>query len=488
VADATTHAGGVAAMGQRIAAAFRAWVPDPFVIAIALTLLTAALTLALGDFPALDPDASIARRATALIDAWRSADSGLWRFLAFGMQMCLILVTGYALAASQPVSAGLDRLVALAGTPRRAVWMVATTAAVLGLLNWGLSLMAGALLASRTHQALRRRGTPAPLPILAAAGYLGLLVWHGGLSGSAPFTVTSTQAASTIMDADQSASLIGEGVSLGRTILSPLNLAASGGVVLLAPALLALLTPRGGSRPDDSAPAPNAGPPPRALDAHPNADDDDTGVVAFLARTPLVPAALALLLVVALVRHGSTSGWLRPGLNEVNAAMLALGLLAHGSARSYLRAAEEGARACSGVILQFPLYGGIMGMMASSGLADQLAAALSEATGPVTAPLATYASAAVLNVFVPSGGGQWAIQGPIALRAAADAGVDPARIVLAVAYGDQLTNMLQPFWALPLLTITGARARDVVGYTAIVMAAAALWVVACLLVAGLLAP
>ena len=161
---------------------------------------------------------------------------------------------------------------------------------------------------------------------------------------------------------------------------------------------------------------------------------------------------------------------------------LALGLLLHGSPIRYSRAIEDGARCCAGIILQFPLYAGIMGVMSDSGLGQAVSRGMAQVAGDSEGALATmtFLSAGLVNLFVPSGGGQWAMQGPIAMQAAVDAGAAPARIVMAVAYGDQLTNMLQPFWALPLLAITGARAREVVGYTAILMVVAAVWLVGCL--------
>ncbi|MEZ6318590.1 MAG: TIGR00366 family protein [Phycisphaerales bacterium] len=159
-----------------------------------------------------------------------------------------------------------------------------------------------------------------------------------------------------------------------------------------------------------------------------------------------------------------------------------LGLLLHGSTASYVRAVEDGARGCAGVILQFPLYAGIMGLLAASGLIDTFSRTLADFGSSTMLPVMTFVSAGVVNLFVPSGGGQWGIQGPIALESGAAAGVSAGKMIMAVAYGDQLTNMLQPFWALPLLAITGVKARDIVGYTAVVMAAAAAWIALWLLV------
>jgi len=153
-----------------------------------------------------------------------------------------------------------------------------------------------------------------------------------------------------------------------------------------------------------------------------------------------------------------------------------VGLLLHGSIRSYAAAVEGAMRGCAGILLQFPLYGGIMAMLAASGLVGLIAGTMGTIATPQTLPFYTFVSAGITNLFVPSGGGQWAVQGPIALETAFRMGVEPGRIVMAVAYGDQLTNMLQPFWALPLLAITGVRARDIVGYTALVMVVAGAWI------------
>ena len=162
--------------------------------------------------------------------------------------------------------------------------------------------------------------------------------------------------------------------------------------------------------------------------------------------------------------------------NEVNLLFLALGLVMHGTPRRYLCAVDDAVRGCSGIILQFPIYAGIMGMMKYSGLTGEIARGIADMSTDRTLPVYTFFNAALINLFVPSGGGQWAVQGPIAMQAASDINVPFPKMVMAVAYGDQLTNMLQPFWALPLLGITGVKARDIVGYTAVIMIVAAIWI------------
>ncbi len=456
----------VSALGTRVSAVFTKSAPDPFVLAIILTLVAAVLALTLGTF---DEGAGLADRSEALLDAWRS-DSGIWTWLGFGMQMCLVLVTGHALAASKPVRTLVG---ALAGVPRSApaaAALVGVVAALFGIVNWGLGLIVGALFARDVARSLESRGVRAHYPLLAAAGYAGFLVWHGGLSGSAPLTTTTREGAERVLPADALAALPeGAGVPLDDTIFSPMNLFVTGGLLVLIPLALWLLTPRGdeGVRTiaDHHVPLEE---PAVAMPASPTIPDR-------LHHSPIFATVLALLLGAAVVRYGSVSGLSRVGLNEINAAMLALGLLLHGSTASYVRAAEDGARGCAGVILQFPLYAGIMALLGASGLIASFSRTLAAFGNETTVPLFTFVSAGVVNLFVPSGGGQWGIQGPIALEAGAAAGVPPGKMIMAVAYGDQLTNMLQPFWALPLLAITGVKARDIVGYTAIVMVLGGAW-------------
>lgn len=459
----------IARLGRALSSVFARTAPDPFVLAVLLTLVAMALAWAFGTFPT--PAGPGQGGPGAVIDAWRSPSGGLWNFLAFSMQMCLILVTGHALAESRPVRVVIANLARLPKRAASAAAMVSLVAMGFGLINWGLGLIVGALLARDVARALESRGVRVHAPLLAAAGYTGMLVWHGGFSGSAPLTMVNAEQAARVLPAPTIALLTesrGEGwtIDLGQTLLSPLNLFATGGLLLIVPVLLALLTP--GPK-DPVTPMPVAEDlfedPPRPIRTLPD----------FLERTPLVPVLLAVLILWAMARFAAESSLLRMGLNEINMLMLALGLVAHGSIRSYAAAAERGARGCAGIILQFPLYAGIMGVLGASGLIASFSNAMAANASATTLPIYTFFSAGVVNLFVPSGGGQWGIQGPIALEAGLKLGVAPEKMIMAVAYGDQLSNMLQPFWALPLLAITGLRARDVVGYTAIVMVVATAW-------------
>ena len=456
-------------LGIAISKVFERIVPDPFVIAILLTIFTAIMALLFGDFEGKP-------RFTSLLDSWRDSESGIWKLLAFAMQMCLILVTGYALATTRLVKTCIEGLSNIPRSTASAAALVGFIACVCGLLNWGLGLIVGALLAREVGFSLQRRNIKAHYPLIVAAGYVGLLVWHGGLSGSAPLSMTTAQGASKVVPAEYIDRV--PAVLLSDSIGSPLNLLVSGGMLVLIPLLLLLLAPK--SEEDirsidsfgvDPAPAPGLS------KMNPTFPDK-------LNHAPVIAWLLAIPLLLALSRYIWVTGVDRIGLNEITLFMLGIGLLLHGSPLSYMQAITRGANGCAGIIIQFPLYAGIMAMMVASGLMGQLTELMLYAGSQETIPILTMISAGIVNLFVPSGGGQWAIQAPIALESGIQAGISPGTMVMAVAYGDELTNMLQPFWALPLLAITGVRARDIVGYTALVMVVVALWMAFGLWVAG----
>jgi short-chain fatty acids transporter len=149
----------------------------------------------------------------------------------------------------------------------------------------------------------------------------------------------------------------------------------------------------------------------------------------------------------------------------LNFLMLGLGITLHKSIGNYLSSLGEAIRGASGILIQFPLYFGIIGLMRESGLAVNFAQFFIEISNETTLPIFTFISSGIINIFVPSGGGQWAIQGPIAMESAAKLGVPIPKIIMALSYGDQVTNMLQPFWALPLLAITKLKASDIFPFT-----------------------
>lgn len=409
--------------------------------AMILTMLTVAAALAVGDLA-----------VSGLLDQWAAGKQGFWSFLGFGMQMTLILVTGTVVAEAPIVRRQLERLAQLPGSARQATVLVAVAAMLTALVHWGLGLIVGAVLAREIGRTSHVRGIPMHYPTLAAGGYAGLLVWHGGLSGSAPLKVTTAKDLTEVLGADLAAQI--GALSLYETTFSPRNIAVTAGLLVVIPAVLVALVP--------SDPTRYQAPPQTALD-----EPELPEAGSLLDDGPWLTVPFVALMGAWILPWAAQGGLAVLSPDALNFVFFALGLLLAGSPANYMALAQRGATAATGILVQFPLYAGIRGLLVVSGLGAKLAA-----LGSGHLLLSTFLSAGLLNLFIPSGGGQWGVQGPIALAEAVQQGIDPARIVLAIAWGDQWTNAFQPFWALPLLGITGAKAGDLLACTAVVGVAA----------------
>ncbi len=440
----------IARLGRRLAALSERFVPDPFVLAILLTFITLLMALAFG---AHTRDLGTVEALVRLGDGW-FADFYGTGLMKFALQMCIVLITGHALALSRPVRAVIHRVANAAPSAPAAAAMVALVACLASLVQWGLGAIAGAFMAREMGRAFAREGRAVHYPLLGAAGYAGFMVWHGGLSGSAPLKVAE--------EGHFLADKIGV-IPVDQTLLSPLNLVVTAVMLVVIPGVFFALMPRDsaemvGFEGDLS----EEGPPP--------ADGTrGAGTVATLEESALLSrgmGSLALVFLASLFAERGVSAW---NLDTINLAFLGLGLVLHRSPRTYVEAIVDGVRGCAGIILQFPFYFGILGILKASGLIVQIGDFFVSISNSTTFPLFTFVSAGIVNFFVPSGGGQWAVQGPVMMEAVERLGVDPAKAVMALSYGDAWTNMLQPFWALPLLGIMNLRARDIVGYTAFLM-------------------
>jgi short-chain fatty acids transporter len=434
----------VRAMLARLGAVFskwaERWVPDPFVLALILTLITLV-----GGF-------GLTGSSREVLQGWYGGFSST-PLLAFALQMCLILVTGQALASSPPVQKLVRSLARWPKTTPAAAGLVALIACVTGLIQWGLGAVVAAFVVREIAASAAEDGRAMDVPVLGAAAYTGLAVWHGGFSGSAPLKAA---------EAAQFTRGAGEAIAVGDTLFSSLNFVVSGGLLVLLPLMCIALAPTHASVPEVvAAPSTERSRPKRSV----------LGVL--IGGTA-----------VALVAMSWVRGDLGFDLNSVNLFFLALALAAHGSIRGFLDSVSDGARGAGSIIVQFPLYFGILGVMQASGMIERLSSAMASVASPATFPLFTFLSAGLVNFFVPSGGGQWALQSDVLLTTADTLGLDAARTVMAFSYGDEWTNLLQPFWALPLLAITGLKARQIAGYTAVLAIGMGLYVGVVLFVFG----
>lgn len=412
-------------------------IPSPFELAAGLTLVAFMLGLLF----AL-PDHSLFSRALQLGIFW---SSGLWGLLEFTMQMALILILGHTLAISPVVDKSIGYITSRISTQTQAIMWVTVISMMTAWLNWGLGLIVGALLARKVAEHAAMNGINLNYPLVAAAGYSGLMIWHGGLSASAPLTVAQS---GHFLENQIGLIPVTETIfSIGNLLLFPLILVAS----------ILFFLAKSKSKNSYSAAI-------KQHDAILKNKQLKRGFGGFF-----LGMVLLLILGYRMVIYQGNPLHLF-SLNFVNLLLLGFALIAHRSLKTFAQAAEQSVSISAGIIVQFPLYAGIMGIMSESGLVNQFSDWFSSIASPTTLPLFTFISAAATNLMVPSGGGQWALQGPILMNAAADLGVSPAKVVMAMAYGDQITNMLQPFWALPLLSITGLKPKDIFPYSARLMA------------------
>jgi short-chain fatty acids transporter len=354
----------------------------------------------------------------------------------------LVLVTGFVLASTPVFRRAMGWLASFASSPAQAIVMVTLVAVVASWVNWGFGLVLGALFARE----LGRRVPSVDYRLLIASAYSGFVVWHGGLSGSVPLSAATEGHFLT--------DTIGV-IAAETTIFAPFNLMIVAAVAVMLPLLNRMMLGHAG----DSVTA-------GEVDLGTERETEDVAP-----RTPAEKIEHSRVLSIAtgvlglgyILAYTVETGYAL-NLNILNFTFLFLGILLHGTPRRFLDTVHEAVRGVGGILIAFPFYAGIMGMMVGSGLAASLSSWFVGLATETTLPVITFLAAGVVNVLVPSGGGQWAVQGPIMMPAAIELGADQARVAMAVAWGDAWTNLIQPFWALPALAIAGLSARDIMGF------------------------
>ncbi len=434
---------------------FKRFLPSPFVIAILLTILTMLLALFFTDAPEDEP------HLLAILSYW---EHGIWNnsLLVFAYQMMLILVLGHILVLSKPLNRLISMLTNLVSNTSNAVLLVATTTMIVSFFNWGLGLIFGAIMARKVAESAQERNFPINYPLVGASGYVGLMIWHGGISGSAPLKVAESGHLASLMAGVNDANLastLPDLIPFSETVFSSFNLILFGILLLVIPLFLYYLGKKAPTSPTNL-----------PIYKGPSSEGKTLSGVERLDHSKVFGIGVgALILITFFYQYFDAISSLAITPNLLNFFMLGLALLLHGSFSSFLNALEEAIKGASGILIQFPLYFGIMGIMRDSGMVVQISDFFVSISTATTLPLFTFFSAGLVNIFVPSGGGQWAIQGPIVVESALKLGVPLPKAIMALAYGDQITNMLQPFWALPLLAITKLKAREILPYTLILM-------------------
>lgn len=419
---------------------FLRWVPDAFVVAALLSLLTFALAIGVADYP-----------AQAALESW--GDS-FWDLLTFTNQIVLTLLFGYAFANTPPVRRVLLALAGLARSPGAAYGMACLITGVCALFNWGMSLIAGGIMSRAIGESCRRAGVKVHYPLLVASAFSGFVIWHQGLSSSIGLALATPG-----HFLEEEVGLI----SISQTILSPWSLVVAMIVLCTMPFVMAALRPRSEAEIEEI--------PDRLLGVAEKIVEESR------ALTPAQRVEKSAILNLLIVGCGVFYLWVHfvvrgdgLNLNILNFSFLVAGLLLAGSPIRYVGIIVEGGKVAVPFLLQYPFYAAISGVMADSGLAQMVVELFTSISSARTLPFFGFLSGGALNLFVPSGGGQWAVQGPIMMEAAQRVGADVPRVAMSVALGDQWTNLIQPLAIIPVLTIAGIHLREIMGYCFVALA------------------
>ena len=440
------------AIGTLMSERFRRWMPDPFVFAILLTIGVAMLALM------LTPS-----RPLLILESWYR---GFWNLLEFGMQMVLILATGYAIALSPVVARFVDAVAHRVNTPARVYFIVMVVGGLFSLVSWGWGVLT-AVLARELAQ--RVRGLD--YAFLIACVYFAGQPWVGGLSSSIPL-VLNTPGNFLIEQGVLDATL-----STSYTLNSTLNVYYLAMMFMVFPALMVLLSPRADNSNGLERLVSDAAAKSLSVEDEADATKDDTWTLSDrLNHSVLLSLSIALPGFAYLIWHFATRGF-DLDLNIMIFVFIMLGLIAHRTPMRYVIAVKRACSNISGIVFQYPFYAGIMGIMLYTGLGGMLADWMAGSATLTTLPLIAQAAGGIVNMAIPSAGGEWAVVGPTFVEAAQNLGADLspeqlraliARVAMAVAYGETSTNALQPFFLLVVLPIMGAgvrvQARDVMGY------------------------
>ncbi len=409
--------------------------PDPFVFAIALTASTFAMAIV-----------ATPTSAAQALEIW---GTGLTGFLGFAMQICIVLVCSHALAHTDLVRRGIEVIARWPRGASQAYALVAIIAGLASLITGALGLVVGALGAQAVARAGRARGLRLHFPLLVASAYGGFVIWHMGYSGTAPLAVaTPGHTLEPVMGL----------LPVTETTYTFWNLGLAAATLMAVAFVCSRLGP-----PDDEIVE-------LLADDAPVSTEESTSRIGIWAtpgealdRSRMLSSLLGILILAFVVSWFRSRGF-QLTLDLVNWSFLSVGLLLARSPRHYLRLIADASRTLGPIVLQYPLYAAVVALITQTELVGIFSDGFVALSSPRTLGFWAFVSGGVLNIFVPSAGGQWAVQGPIFLEAARELGVTDAVVVMGVAYGDQWTNMIQPFWALPLLAIVDLNARAIMGY------------------------
>jgi short-chain fatty acids transporter len=424
---------GLARVGVALADWSERWFPDAFVFALVAILIVFLAGLLLG---------------SGIRDLVKYFGDGFWSLIPFTMQMAIIILGGYVVATSPPVHKLIQALARVPRTARGAVAFVAFFSMATSLVSWGLSLVFSGILAReivRNVKAIDYRA-------IGAAAYLGAgSVWALGLSSSAALVMaTPSSLPSALLK-------ISGAIPLSQTIYAWQSVAMAALLICSATTVAYFSAPASSTKTAETFGV-TEGLAVETLEPRRTPAE-------WLEYAPALSIAIGALGLAYLAQVIAARGPLSAlDLNTYNLLFLMAGLLLHWRPKSFTRAVNGAVPATAGVLIQFPFYGGIFGLITMSPISSTLAHFFVRVSTHGTYPVLVAIYSATLGMFVPSGGSKWIIEAPYVLQAAKDLHVHLGWVVQVYNAAEALPNLINPFWMLPLLGILKVRARDLVGY------------------------
>ena len=395
---------------------------------------------------------------------------GFWELLSFSMQMCLMMISGFVIANAKPIRRGIVRLIDWPKTRGGTIALFALITGVISWLHWGVGLMATIIMGKEI--AIRKRGQGFHYAFIVAMAYTSMNIMANGISQAAPLIMTGLSVAFAFKTGLFNIGAAGQytvgifgalfsAIILHMTSLSPYMMTFLVLELLALPVVYYLLMPKKEKAVEISDELY------KEFTAEPEKVDASKKLTPAerWERSRVLNTLIALLILIWFGDHVITEGVSKINLNTINFALFGLGLLFHDSPHSYIESVKEGATTVYGVIIQFPLYAGIFGLITFSGLADEITELFISIATPGTYPWIVFIYTGIMDFFVPSAGSKFVIEAPYLVPAAQHLGVPVSQVINAYGTGAQMANLIQPFWAIAYLAAFRLRFQEILPFT-----------------------
>ncbi|MDR3566205.1 MAG: TIGR00366 family protein [Negativicutes bacterium] len=406
------------------------YLPDPFLFAVILTIITGLFGIVLQNKTPLD-----------MIAYW---GQGFWGLLTFAMQMILVMIGGSVLAQAPIIQRFMDWFADIPKTPKGAIALATFFGGAMSYLNWGFGLIAGTLLAKK----LAERVPGVHYPLIIASSYTGFGFYAFGISSSAPLLIATS---GHFLEKQMGI------IPISQTLFHPINIMMAIAMLVVIPLVNSMIKPQGTIFIYKPEIIEGAAEQKSKTDATPAERAESNPIFIMIA------GAMGIVFIVYyfFVKKGTFD------INIINFIFLFLAIIFHGTTRNFINAVQAAGKGIGSMAIQFPFYAGIMGMMTGSGLVTTIAGWFVAISTPQTLPFWGWVSSMFINIFVPSGGGHWVVQGPFMIEAAKTMGANVAAVSMSVALGNGVQDIIQPMWVLPALAMSGLGIRDIMGYNVI---------------------